>query len=402
MKIVAVGDGLFEDGKGGGRRYLSEVRTRLCARGHTVDVVVPRASSVLPDEEVRAGSRILRHDLGAGGLLTSFIGRYRSAQRAFGAVTAGGCDLVNVHFAQTGFAALQSASAAGLPVVFNFQGPWPGEVWVERRARARIRPQPQRMAGDLLNAAVFGVMYFLERSVARRANRFIVLSVFSRDTLGRWYGVARERVAVIPGGVDTERFTPHPDRQSLRSELGLPRDSFVLFTARRLVSRMGIELLLAAIKEAAPHVPVRLYVAGTGPRREAMERTAVELGVDGLVTWLGPVPDETLVSFYQAADLVVVPTVAYEGFGLVTVEALACGTPVVASPVAASPEILNGLDSGLVSGAPTSSSLAEAILRACASAPDRDRCRAYAVANYSWDAIIPRVEGEFERTAGLA
>lgn len=395
MRVVAVGDGLFEDRRGGGRRYLSEIAGRLCARGHHVEVVVPRLRPSLPPCERVDGARVLRHETGSGPLPAALLARYRSAQRAFRQAVSEGCDLVNVHFAQTAFAALRSPEASGLPVVYNFQGPWPGEVWVERRAGAAGMPWGRRAPRYVADMAAFGAMFMMERAVARRADRFIVLSAFSRDTLRRWYGIPPELVAVIPSGVDTERFSPHPMRDLLRDELGFHRETRVLFTARRLVARMGLELLLEAVQSMAGGERMVLCIAGDGPLRGPLERRAAALGVDHLVRWLGGISEEELVSYYRAADLVVVPTVAYEGFGLVTVEALACGTPVVATPVGASPEILSGLQPELVSTAADPAALASAIQRALAEAPDREECRRYAEERYCWEVVFPRVEGEF-------
>ena len=104
-----------------------------------------------------------------------------------------------------------------------------------------------------------------------------------------------------------------------------------------------------------------LAIAGSGSLAAGLERLARELGVADSVFFLGRVPDDDLPALYAAADLFVLPTVAYEGFGMATIEALASGTPVVGTPVGATPELLRGLDPRLVASGSGPEELADAI-----------------------------------------
>jgi glycosyltransferase involved in cell wall biosynthesis len=112
---------------------------------------------------------------------------------------------------------------------------------------------------------------------------------------------------------------------------------------------MGIDVLIRAAGLLASR-GVRFVVAigGVGAEREALERMRAEHGLDEQVRFLGRVPDEQLPDLLRAADLVVVPSRSMEGFGMSTVEALACGTPVVATDSGASPEILGPIDRTLL------------------------------------------------------
>jgi peptidoglycan/xylan/chitin deacetylase (PgdA/CDA1 family) len=119
------------------------------------------------------------------------------------------------------------------------------------------------------------------------------------------------------------------------------------------------------------------------------------------VQLLGRVPDDELIARLGDADLFVLPTVAYEGFGMATVEALATGTPVVGTPAGATPEVLGPLDERLLAEAATPEGIAAAIRRGLEllSPELRERCRAYAVARFSWEAALPAWEAELERAA---
>jgi glycosyltransferase involved in cell wall biosynthesis len=181
---------------------------------------------------------------------------------------------------------------------------------------------------------------------------------------------------VLPPGVDLEHFVPG-SRAASRDRLGLPQTAHVVVSVRRLVPRMGLDVLLEAA--AMVESPLVLVIGGEGPERPALERHASELGLN--VRFVGRVDDRELADIYRAADVSVVPSVALEGFGLVVLEALACGTPVLASDVGGLGEALAGLDPTLVVPPAQPCALAERLTAAIAepsSLPDTRRCRTYA------------------------
>jgi glycosyltransferase involved in cell wall biosynthesis len=142
---------------------------------------------------------------------------------------------------------------------------------------------------------------------------------------------------------------------------------------------------------------MRLVVAGHGPLRGRLEALATRAG--GHIDFAGLVSPDALPGLLQAADLFVLPSIALEAFGLVTLEALACGTPVLATNRCASPEILGPLDGQLLIPGSDAIAIAEAILtRAVPLARQpglRERCRRYAADNFSWDTTA----GAFESLA---
>jgi len=141
-------------------------------------------------------------------------------------------------------------------------------------------------------------------------------------------------VAVIPCGVNLDRFAPI-EASRARAELGLRADGQYLLFVGRLEPLKGLELLLDAMAELEDSAPV-LLVAGGDERAAgyvaALRARAERLGIGERVSFLGAVPQERLPLYYSAADVCVVPSY-YESFGLVALEAMACGTPVVASRV---------------------------------------------------------------------
>lgn len=173
-----------------------------------------------------------------------------------------------------------------------------------------------------------------------------------------------DAVTVIPGATDPLLFQPVSDRRAVRRALSLPDDRTLLFTVRNLVPRMGLDNLLEALERSTlARARCMLVIGGEGPLRAELEAGVRRRGLDDIVRLVGFVPEEDLPRYYQAADAVIMPTRHLEGFGLVTVEALACGTPVLGTPVGAIPEILTQIDPALVTSGTDGRALAEGLDR---------------------------------------
>jgi glycosyltransferase involved in cell wall biosynthesis len=290
-------------------------------------------------------------------------------------------DAINLHFSLYSFPIL-SDLPSGVPITFNFQGPWALESQVE-------------------GAKPWSVAFkrWIEQRVYCRCDRFIVLSHAFGELLQREYGVPGEKIHVVPAGVDIERFQINMTRQQARQAMNFPLDRPILFTPRRLAMRMGIDKLLQALVEVKRQVPdVWLAIAGKGASRIALEQQANELGLQNHVKFLGYVPDEQLPVAYQAADLTVVPSQSLEGFGLILLESLACGTPVLSTPVGGMPEVLHPFQSSLITESPTSDALSTRLIELLTGQiplPDRAASREYAVGNYDWKILAPKVRDVF-------
>jgi glycosyltransferase involved in cell wall biosynthesis len=127
---------------------------------------------------------------------------------------------------------------------------------------------------------------------------------------------------------------------------------------------MGIDILLRSVPILrSDHPTIRVIIAGAGPMRVALRRLSVELGIANIVSFLGRISDDLLIQWYQACDLFILPSLAMEGFGMATVEAMSCGAPVVGTPVGATPELLEGLPPHLLATGATANEIAAAIRR---------------------------------------
>jgi glycosyltransferase involved in cell wall biosynthesis len=295
-------------------------------------------------------------------------------------------DLVDAHFALYALWPVLVGALRRKPLVVHFQGPWAEE--------SLSASDPGRL--------VFAGKHVIERLVYRRANELVVLSAAFKRVLVERYGVAPWRVRVLPPGVELDQFLPG-DRDRARAALGVEPERWVALTVRRLVPRMGLDVLIEAwAKVAMASGDALLLVAGNGPCRSELEAQVDQLGITKNVRFLGRVSDDDLVACYRAADTCVVPTVALEGFGLVVLEALACGTPVIATDEGGLPEALDGLDISLVVPARDPSALAgrlQAARDGTLPLPSRERCRRYAE-GFSWTQVAERTIDAYRRAAG--
>jgi glycosyltransferase involved in cell wall biosynthesis len=177
----------------------------------------------------------------------------------------------------------------------------------------------------------------------------------------------------------------------------------VVFTARRLIRRVGIaELLEAAAMLKAKHLPLLIKIAGGGPLAGDIRDSITRLGLGDIVELLGFVSNEDLVRCYQAADMTVMPSQALEGFGMTIGESLACGTPVLVTPIGGMPEVVAPLDANLIARSASSSDIAEILGRACVGdliLPTAEICRKHVVENGSWALVCRQLREVFAHAA---
>jgi teichuronic acid biosynthesis glycosyltransferase TuaC len=202
-------------------------------------------------------------------------------------------------------------------------------------------------------------------------------------------GVPAERIIALRNGVDLSVFKP-VERQVQRSRLGL--DRFTLLAVGQLVAHKGQALVIEALAELPD---VQLLLAGTGPDREALERLARALGVVDRVSFLGAVPHAQLRNYYGAADALVLAS-SREGWANVLLESMACGTPVIASKVWGTPEVVRSQEAGLLFEQRSGSAIAAAVRALRTMAPDRAATRRYAE-QFSWAATTSGQIDLFER-----
>ncbi|MBB5062421.1 glycosyltransferase family 4 protein [Granulicella mallensis] len=378
MRTLQTGDDWIEEKEGGLARYYFELLRHLPATGTTAHGLVVGSPRIAES---------------TGGTVVAFarpdapiLERLRSARKAaLAQIDRGQIDLIAAHFAL--YALPIADRLRKVPTVVHFHGPWAGESGAEGAAKLNAR----------FKQAVENVVY-------SRAKRFIVLSRSFQQELVRRYGVAEELIRVVPGGIDIERFNMTLSRAEARQRLGWPNDRPILLSIRRQVRRMGLEDLIHAAKLLVQQQPdLLLLLGGSGSISGELKSLIAELGLEDSVRLLGRIDDADLPTAYRAADMTIVPSQSLEGFGLITLESLAAGTPVYVTPVGGLPEIVQPFAPECVFSGTSSVEIASVLgeaLRGARPVPTEDACRAYAANGYSWPHIAERVRHVYDEAMG--
>lgn len=290
-------------------------------------------------------------------------------------------DLAASHFALYTLPVLDKLRP--LPLVVHFHGPW----WQESAAEGQ-------------HGVKIHLKKLIERTIYHRAVRFVVLSEAFREVLAAQYDIPEGLIRVVPGGVNVARFDVEETKRAARERLDWPMDRPIVLAVRRLVRRMGLDSLIDSIDGVRRRIPdVLLMIAGRGPLFEELTARAEASGLQNHVRMLGFISDEDLPLAYRAADVTVVPTVALEGFGLITIESLAAGTPVLVTPAGGLPEVVRDLSADLIMPDGRSSTITEYltdVLAGTLTLPSADACRSYARERYDWRAVALQVRAVYE------
>jgi phosphatidylinositol alpha-mannosyltransferase len=223
------------------------------------------------------------------------------------------------------------------------------------------------------------------RRVFRRLSARIAVSDAARQTVQRHFA---GEYAIVPNGIETEAWSA-PQPKPAAFQTGRPH---VLYVGR-LEPRKGVEHLVAAMALLQRDVSARLVVAGDGCERERLEAAARRRGVDA--AFVGRISDEHLPGYVQAADLVCSPALGGESFGIVLLEAIAAGTPVVASSIAGYRDLIHATGGGRLVAPADPRALAEAIgelLGDTAARAGLSQAGRRAAVDYDWALLAERLE----------
>lgn len=346
-------------------------------RAHVL-VPVPRspwsAKAALPADTGRYGIPVSYCGFPAvRGLTTLWHPRLMAfaARRTVAALRrAGEIDAIDAHFLYPdGVAAAYLAAEFGLPFVMTARGSDVNVALCERVAGRSIR------------------------WAAGRAAAIIAVSGALRDVMVA-QGLPAARIAVLRNGVDLDLFQPG-DRAALRAEFAFGGPT--LLAVGNLVVEKGIDLVLRALVELPG---TQLVVIGTGPEAGPLRALAESLGVGERVRWLDPVGQAQLARLYCAADVTVLGSMR-EGMPNVVLESLACGTPVVATAVGGTPEVLTDEVAGRLVDERTPGAFASACIKVLDATPDRLAVREFA-RRYGWQAPISAQLSLLEDVVGHA
>jgi glycosyltransferase involved in cell wall biosynthesis len=381
VRVLVLADVFFPDTIGGAGRVARQLAEGL-AREAEVVVVSRNVGGSLPAFEQAGNLEIHRFFVDRSTPRRFLKSALQNAARVTRKLTHDRLfDRLVIHQPLSGIAGFGLMRT--VPTMYVFHSPW-AEEYRTQIGSVRLRHRVGLLMRNLVEGALI-----------RRAERVMVLSAYMACELRRAHRTPPRKVTIVPGGVDLDWFSPG-SRSMARTRLGLPQEADVIVTVRNLMPRMGLQPLIEAFAQLLAERPgTHLVIAGDGPLKTALEEQVARAGLGGRVHLLGAIPEELLPEVYRAGDVFVMATRALEGFGLATVEALACGTPVVATPVGASPEILGQLDRRLVADSSSPASIAAALASFLARPQVEKeqlaaRGRGLCLERYSWPAVTER------------
>ena len=332
---------------GGMNIYVVESAERMAAMGVSVDIFTRRHSPDLPDiVELSPGVRVRHLNIGAYNATKEELpALIPNLSDAFSEVLEGEkYDVIHSHYWISGKVGMQTAKKFGIPLAHTMHTM--ARVKNMNLAEGE-RPEPMiRVQG--------------ETQVVAAANALIANTDAEAASLVSLYEACPDNVSVVSPGVDLYTFTAGSGRKAAREAIGLPQDAHILAFVGRIQPHKGPEVLIRAVAEMlnhSPHLRPKLITiimggaSGSGLGEvERLKDLVSWLNISDVVRFENPVPRAQIPQWYRAADLVCVPSYS-ESFGLVALEAQACGTPVVATAVGGlRTAVADGISGVLVDG----------------------------------------------------
>ncbi|RLM71601.1 glycosyltransferase family 1 protein [Halorubrum sp. Atlit-8R] len=396
LSILVVSDAYWPEQTGGITKSLLTEIEGLVQNGHKVVVVTRTLSTNSARRESRGEYLIYRYrspnedsplyhayPLASIGLLPRLVDKLDEQQNF---------DIAYVHniFQSVG---VERASAS-IPQVYNYHAP------ISREINIHLERGKYGWKAPIIRIANNGFEW-LERRVVSTADMLLARSRFMSQELSRVHDSDRNP-NIVPLAVDTDRFAFEDDPTKAQTELGLPTDRPIFLTVRRLVARVGLEMLVDAMKIISEqYSDALLLIGGEGYLRSSLEQRVRDHGIEDQVEMLGFIPEEDLPTYYAAADFSVMPTKELEGFGLSTIESLSCGTPVIGTPVGANPEVIGPLNEQLLCANASSDAIAEQMgmwAKRGGSSELRTECRNYCEENFSSEKVVESLTQLFRDT----
>jgi glycogen synthase len=371
---------------GGMGRHVTELAAALAGRGFDIQIVTPQLRGGLMEEQTSAGVRIARVPVppSEGQEFITFVKQANAAiERA--AQLIGPCDLVHAHDWLVADAAVALKHAWRCPLVTT----------VHATERGRQQGYLSTSLSDQINA--------IEWRLAYESWRVIACSRFMADQITSYFGTPEQKIDVIPNGVRMQLspFRTGQERAVFRRRFAINGAPLVFYVGR-IVYEKGVHVLIDAwplVLRAEPDAC--LVIAGTGSELERLRQRISELGLSGSITLMGFVSDEERERLYRVADVAAFPSL-YEPFGIVALEAMAAGCPVVVASTGGLAEVVRLHETGVTVYPNNAESLAWGILHTL---QHRDWTQAR-VANalqevqelYEWATVAEATAAVYERT----
>ncbi len=371
---------------GGMSVYIRELARELGRRGHRIDIFTRlRNGRYQPVIDLFEKVRLIHLGIPNNGNLSRlalypYLPDFFKSMEAFRSHESIEYDLIHSHYWLSGRL-----------------GSWAQELW--------NRPHLVMLhtLGEVKNRTGVGppepeLRIAAEKELVKTCHRILAPTDREKENLVRFYGVCGQKIGVVPCGVNLDLFHPQ-EKQVARKQLGFDADDIILLYVGRFEPLKGIDTLLQAMSHLKGHRRLRLVLIGgdgdEAPESQFLRQKAMNLGIEKNVLFAGRVDQKHLPPYYSSADILVISS-HYESFGLVGLEALACGRPVVSTPVGAMESLIQQKQAGHVVGDTLPRSLAKGIQSVITnSTPPADEIRK-SVLEYSWSNVASAILKEYE------
>ena len=388
---------------GGMNVYIRELARELARLGVPVDIFTRRSSPMEPDIDCALGdtARVVYLKAGPVQALTPdehypHLSEFTASLMAFGALHNLRYDLVYSHYWLSGWVAAKLKEAWGIPFVHMYHT----LGLMKQRIQAGQPPQPDQRI-------------LTEMQVQQAADRIIAATPAEQAQLRWLYRASRRQIIVIPPGVDPQRFQQGNSREEALAALRLKPETEMLLFVGRIEPLKAVDTILEALhalRERAPELLRRLHfvIVGGDPRdasnREMrrLQELSEKLGINQLVSFAGAKEQSELPRYYSAASAVIMPS-DYESFGMVALEAMSSGRPVIASQVGGLQFLVRDRETGYHIPAREPISLADCIIELLSDSARAESMGASAARlaqDYAWSRIAQRLLTVFETVSG--
>jgi glycosyltransferase involved in cell wall biosynthesis len=397
MKILILADVFYPDTIGGAGRVVYHLVLELSGRGHEIHVLTRNNDGKWPyQQELAPNLFVHRFFSSLKESLALFLREIRNSRlQAKKLAQKVDFDLLCTHQSLVAMGPLLSRQFRQIPLIHYFHSPWYEEFLVKK--------QVDRAKTGIRNKTIAFLMRRIEKLILFKATRVIALSEYMRERVLEIHNYPEDRVLKIPGGVDLDYYrVPSEGKKAAKDAAKVPLNKTVFLTVRNLVPRMGLETLIESFSQSSVlREKGLLLIGGRGFLEETLKAQVESANLQDAVRFLGYIAEKDLPLFYQASDFFVLPTRELEGFGLVNLEAMASGTPVLGTPVGGIPEVIGLFDKRLIFDGTgwqnMRNKLEEVIERPSSFRFDPQDCRDFVEKNFSWKKAADAFEQEAKK-----
>ncbi len=394
MKVLVITRDHITDYMGGTRFYANDFNKYLSGIGHEIVHLCFNAKTT--GELLYDGAKIVKIKKSTLPKPFFFIERLIKARKFIHKyITQFKPDVICFHGSETGqFLFLSGIQKSKL--VYFVHAMNSHEILFDAKKNLKQSSFLKKIKILLRTSIYFCCMYLLEIICLKMCDRIITVSQFDQQEIIAYHGNSySKKTTIIPIGIDLLKYSPVENKAILRKNLNIPTKKNIFVTFRRLEQRMGLERLIEAFSKIKDIESSVLYIGGKGSLKEVLEDKISALDIEKYVKLLGFIEEDKKISYLQCADFCIMPTEELEGFGILTLEALACNTPVIGTPIGGIAEVLNPLGQEFLTRDNSANAIREKLDWASSNRTEltvTEKYRHFVEKTYDWHKLILQIE----------